>query len=375
MKSPRIGHNIFQRHYRVRSKKLAQIIFITDLIGNAIFTPKRKKQQSPKNILVIRLEHIGDIVLTSVFTRNLRKNYPKSKITILCRSNTYVVANMLSDVDQIITLNTPWSTRGEKLTSLNEIIIFLRKNYKKFDLAFDLAFDPRNIVLAKILSKFTIGFGVRGAGFLLNKEVKWSQKTKHIVSRQLDLLRSINLTTTEQNIKLELNNSKLQNFRKKHKLPKKYILVQISAGSKYREWNLNNWIKLINILVKNNKVVCAEQNTRIVEELKQKIKSKNLIFKNLNLEEYIYLIHDSEKVISVESSAIHIGSNFNKKVVDIHSGQTLPEEWGPYKNSKSTVITPHCGNKSYGLNNCNATSTNHCMNSIKSKEVLNAAIG
>ena len=371
MKNPKIGHNILWRHYRVRSRTLAYLIFITDILGIIINLLKHKKRMNTKNILVIRLEHIGDIVLTTTFIDNLRKNYPKSKITLLCRETTKTVAQMINGVDNIITLNTPWSSRDEQITSTRNILLFLKSNYKKFDLAFDLAFDPRNIILAKIMSKFSIGMGVRGAGFMLDKEVKWTSKTKHIVSRQLDLLRSIKLQVLEKNKKLSLNRNNLQKFRQTNKLPKRYTLVQISAGDKFREWPIKNWVKILNKLTKTQKVICCERDKTIVSKLKNSVKNKNLIFKELSLEEYIYLIHESERVISVESSAIHLASNFNKQVIDIHSRQTLAAEWGPYKNNKAKIIKPSHSEQPCRLNNCNHNLPEQCMSIITPKEVLN----
>lgn len=344
IKKEQIGWNIFGKYYKIRSVIISFILFFIDLFGNIFFVLKKRKLKfHPKNILVIRLEHIGDMVLTTTFIYNLKKNYPNSKITLLCRESTKEVAQMIKGVDEIITMNVPWSCREKNCLNYTSILKYLIKNHKKYDLSFDLFFDPRNIILARLLAKFSVGFGVRGFGFLLNKETKWKKITKHIVSRQLDMLRGLNLKVEEKNIPLDIKKQELKEFKtkilqKNNLQENKYTVIHISAGSKARELPLEKWIQYINNAPKNEIIVCSEKDQNKVSYLKSKTKNPNLIFLQLSLKEYIYLIYNSKKVISIESCAIHIASSFNKNVIDLHSAQTLSEEWGPYMNKKAKIL-------------------------------------
>ena len=44
---------------------------------------------SVENILVVRTDEIGDMILTSGFVRELRKNFPHARITLICAPLTY----------------------------------------------------------------------------------------------------------------------------------------------------------------------------------------------------------------------------------------------------------------------------------------------
>jgi len=346
-------------------KKYWLFLLLIDFIGYILFFWKKFKKipKNPQKILVIRLEHIGDMVLTSNFIYHLKKCYPKSEVTILCKNQTKLIAKMIKGVDEVLTLNVPWSAR-DKVINYKTLLKFCIRNFKKYDLGFDLFFDSRNIVLGNFLSKYLCGSGIRGFGFLLNHKIKWENKTKHIVSRQLDLLKSLNFKLIEKNISLNINSKKLILFKKKlnhyNLNNKKYSLIQMSAGSSARELPLTFWSKLINSN-KNKLFVCADIDLEKVKILKSKVKS-NVKFLQLNLEEYIYLIYLSTEVISVESSAIHIGSAFKKKVIDYHSGQTLAKEWGPYLNKNAKIYQDKsCKFYPCGFNICPFRYPSRCM--------------
>ncbi len=58
---------------------------------------------SPESILVIRLDGIGDLVLTTPFLRELRRNYPKSHITLIIRPETKNLFEFCPYCDEILT--------------------------------------------------------------------------------------------------------------------------------------------------------------------------------------------------------------------------------------------------------------------------------
>lgn len=111
------------------------------------------------------------MILTSSFIRNLEKNYPNSKITVLIRESVKLIAESINGIDCIEILNSPWFSRKDSSGWFNAVK-FLFKNYKKYDLAIDLHSDPRNIVLARCCGKYSLGYGTRGFGFLLSNEIK-----------------------------------------------------------------------------------------------------------------------------------------------------------------------------------------------------------
>jgi heptosyltransferase-3 len=94
-----------------------------------------------RNILVVKLDFIGDWVLTTPFLANLRRSAPRAKITALVLDRSYDLAAASRDVDRVISVSRAERDRvwfgGESVTALAGFL----KDYAGG--TFDLALVPR----------------------------------------------------------------------------------------------------------------------------------------------------------------------------------------------------------------------------------------
>ena len=58
----------------------------------------------PKNILIVRTDRIGDLVLTLPLAGLIKKHYPNSKISFLVRDYTKSIVNNHPFIDEVIVL-------------------------------------------------------------------------------------------------------------------------------------------------------------------------------------------------------------------------------------------------------------------------------
>ena len=63
-----------------------------------------------KRVLVVRLDEIGDVVMTTPFLRELRRNLPDAWITLVVKPQIYDLVELCPYVDEVLTYN--WSTNG-----------------------------------------------------------------------------------------------------------------------------------------------------------------------------------------------------------------------------------------------------------------------
>jgi ADP-heptose:LPS heptosyltransferase len=320
-----------------KTKKLYwSLLLLIDIIGNMLFFWKkfRKFPVDPKKILVIRLDHMGDMILTSSFFRNLKNAFPNANLEVLCRSSTKPIAEMIPFIDKINVLNVPWFSRNASV-SLVKMCKFISINKKEYDLVFELHSDLRNIILAFFLGKYSLGFGIRGFGFLLNKTVKWDQRLKHIVDRNHDLLKPIKINITNKKLSLKVDKQLVIKIKKL--IPKnnrKKVLINLGVGAKERDWGLENFKELTSLLLEktNYTIILVDSNTKKSKILLKNIKSKRLIdFSNkLNLKELVALTSIVDIVFGLESMNIHLATALGKKIIYVHSSVTYIQEWGPY---------------------------------------------
>ena len=71
-------------HYRFRRKRNIIPVAIIDLIGKGLFRPLRwvKPPRDIGSVLMIRLDHIGDVVCSTPVFREWKSNYPKTKLSM-----------------------------------------------------------------------------------------------------------------------------------------------------------------------------------------------------------------------------------------------------------------------------------------------------
>lgn len=355
------------------SKLFWPVLLLVDFIGYILFFWVKffKHPQSPKKILIIRLDHIGDMILTSSFIHNLRSIYPKSEITVLCRSNVAEVAKMIPEIGNIDVLNTPWFSRKDSCGWLNAAKYVFR-NFRKYDLAFEMHIDPLNILLAKLVSRYTVGYGVRGMGFLLNKMISYPRSNKdkkHIVEMNLDLLRALgnDISNKVSSSKLELNvsdkiftslnrkmnklglNNILNNIIRKNEPSDKTVSTAFSdlivifpfSARKNKDWN-GDWNKINSFLLKKFKgsTILYLSGPENYDLIASAVKCSSHIINaagSFSISETIALISESRLVISIDTFAVHAASAFNKKIVCMY-GPTLASEWGPYMNDNALAI-------------------------------------
>ena len=131
--------------------------------------PKKINKSDVKKILLIKLERIGDLVLSAPAIREIRKCFPKSHISIIVNPYTKDIVDGLPDVDEVLV----YDSDGSLMDKLR-FVKFLR--CCNFDLAIDLG--TRNFMVLPVWilylsgAKTTVGLNNYGRAFLYNIKVK-----------------------------------------------------------------------------------------------------------------------------------------------------------------------------------------------------------
>ena len=323
-------------NYQVNNK-YKPLLYLIDLIGNLFFFSKKFKKlkiEEVKNIAVIRLDHIGDSILTFPFFDNLRKEFPKAKITVITRPANKDILEYNKSIDEIITINPPWFSRSKKRYS--ELLRFARDNYKQFDLLFELHSDPRNILLASLISKFSVGYGIRGFGFLLNRVVEYVDEKKHMIQRNLDILEGIGMKTYFSYPSIKLQKEETEKAKKpliNNFINQKIVCVSVGAGRKDKYWLNEKWAKLCNILMRDYGATIIftgdAKEEKNIAEIKNKLNSNKYVdlCSKTNLKKLCAIIKNCKLVISPDSAPIHIAKALSISSIALFNKED-PLVWG-----------------------------------------------
>src|SRR6266699_1956116 len=135
----------------------------------------------PASILVIEYLNLGDLAIAVPFLRNLRRSFPRARISLLVQTGLESFLEGQEIVDEFIPVRVPWAqhfNRWRKYNpftrrwiSLVRTIQVLRS--RQFDWAFSGRMDVRDNFIRWVSgARRRIGYGIGGGGQFLTDRVE-----------------------------------------------------------------------------------------------------------------------------------------------------------------------------------------------------------
>lgn len=301
---------------------------------------KIKFSEKVERVLIIKPDHIGDTIISTICFEVLKENYPDVKIDIICGSwgkNTYIVNKYINDIYIIdhFFLNRDNKSFFKKLLLFFDmyiqVIFKLRK--VKYDLCIMLRAPIKGnlgSLLSFINSSYNIGFIGMGLDKLLNQKVKYNFNI-HEKENFLNLLRSIpyfKFQDKKYSYKVPfIEDSFLENYCEKNmKENKERIFINYEGGdikrilSKEKVIEIikkvsNNTNKIYLMTTKNNK----DKNFQILEQLKKiGINNIEVLPQVDNIFKLGYFLQKIDKVITVDTAITHLASVYVDDIIVLY---------------------------------------------------------
>lgn len=351
-------------------------LFLKTLLGYFVWvaegiSPKKEfNEREVKKILVIQLYGLGDYLMSSPAIREIKKLFPKAKLSVLTKGFVGSAVELNPFVDEVIA--------GKK--SFNELKNLLQE--KKFDLIICLNKSVESSLLAlNSGAPFRLGylkdFTVR-SNFKPFKEI-YSGKV-HWVDFYLNVAKALGAKNPSKEYVLEIGKKDLQKISlllKKKGTKKKDYLVMLSPavrqGAESKAWQNGKWTELANELIENRKakIVFSAFGSEVetVNEIKKGIKKKDRVIElnNLSLEEFTALIKRMDLLVSVDSGPMHIGFALKVPVIALF-GATNPRLLFQFNERNRLVFKPGRNAGIYWRGQL--PEGNEAMQRIQAKDVL-----
>ena len=161
---------------------------------------------SVRRILVIKLRHIGDVLLTVPALRAVRERFPDAHLTALVNAGTEAMLAGNPVLDEVIALDRPPGERP--WTRLAREWAFLRAlRARRFDLTIDLTSGDRAAFMAwwsgaKTRIAFEARAGMWGKRRLWTHTVPGPSFDRHTVLQNLELVEAFGMTTADRRVDL-----------------------------------------------------------------------------------------------------------------------------------------------------------------------------
>jgi heptosyltransferase-2 len=325
---------------------------------------------SPKNILIVRTDRIGDVVLSLPMAWLVKKKYPDCKVAYFIRNYTASLIDGNPFIDEVIIAD---EADGKILFGKNLIKI----KSKNFDTS--VVVNPTmKISLMMFLAgiKNRIGTGYRWYAFLFNKKVFEHRKhgEKHELEYNINLLKKIDVGIQDfsNEIKFhmqidEVSSAKINSIldEKGFESGNKIVIIHPGSGGSSVDLPKEKLIELTRMISNlNNVTIIITGSKSEFAECKEFEISKSVInlAGQLDLSLLKALINKADLFISNSTGPMHIAAALGVHVIGFFPKilSCSQKRWGPYTEKKSIFIpTIDCSNCT--RQQCEKL---NCMNSI-----------
>lgn len=304
---------------------------------------------SLRRILAIRLDNIGDVVMTGPALRALRQNYPAAEITLMANNSGSQAAPLLPWVDDVIPWRAVWQEIGQNapVDVEKEMKLVALLSERAFDAAFiftSFAQSPHPPAYACYLAGIPVRVGQSKefGGALLTHWVKPLPDSAHQVERSLHLLRSVGLPAPRGDLELVVRPEAKAGAQQVMaqaglSLNRPYIALAPGASAESRRYDEARFARAAQILAKQAGMpvvlLGSEREAGQFPFLEAAARDRSSGMVSLigltRLPEMAAVIECARVVIANNSGSMHIAAAFNRPMVILFAGTELIEQWAP----------------------------------------------
>ena len=270
-------------------------------------------------LLFIQLGRIGDMVLLTSAFKALKEKYPDSIIDVLAGRKNYQILKDNPKVNNIIIFNK----------SPFKLIQTISKISK---LKYDFYIDPKDhhstegrFIAGFVKSAKKIGFnGYKRKIFDISIPSDIENSGLHSITRIFNSLKPLSISIGETIPKPELftnsdSEEYVNSFLGENEIDK-FILINLSAGSKSRMLSVEKWTELLNKIINENRSVLsfAPAENEMAIELSKSFNNLNL-FQSRSINDVISLVKRAKLLITPNTSLVHIASAFDTPIIAFYN--------------------------------------------------------
>ena len=333
-----------------------------------------------KNILIIRLDRIGDVLLSTPVFKTVREAYPKSHISVMVRPYAEDVVLGNPYIDDLIVYDKDGAHKG----ALATLVFCQRLRARRFDCAIVLHPSNRSHIVPFLAGiPMRLGYD-RKLSFLLTKSVPHKKEfgLKHEIDYALDVVHYIGIEPTSHDLYMPIKESseaRIDELFKKHALAHGAVVVTLHPGASCpsKRWPPERFADVADKLAQKYGarivVIAGPKEKGFGDRVCELIKSKTVnVSGTTSVADVASILKRSRLLVSNDSGPVHIACAIGTPVVALfgRSDRGLsPVRWGP--SGKRSIIL----HKYIGCDVCRAHKCEkgfECLNAITVDEVLSA---
>lgn len=359
--------------YVFRRRRLRWAAAAADALGWLLLGWGRRARRAlhgldGKTLLVIRLDHIGDVLLASGVPKAVKEHYPGCRVVFLVSSWAKPLLEYNPFIDRLLVWDAPWFARSSRPSSgaLSSWGLLRALRDEKIDAGLSLRGDVREnawMFLAGVRQR--VGYGITGGGFLLTDSPRYPERA-HEAERAARLLAtwgirspvkpSLYLTPREE----EWAAAWLASRGAADGRP--LVGLQLYAGTPAKEWSALRRVHFLELAARELSgsrlviVGSAADRARLERELAEAgrpdlLRGSSILVAagELTLRQTAVLIRKMRLFFGPDSGPAHLASALGVRTHFLYSGTNDFESWKPLSDEavvwRTSVSCAPCGLK------------------------------
>jgi len=335
------------------------------------------KPDEVKKVILIRLDHIGDLVMTLPAIRAIRDLYPYAELTLLLGRWTQPLASAIPYVNKVLAFSPFWFDRNRKGLNLRELLKMVNAIRKeRYDIGIDFrGFLPHILMMYLGGVRYRVGYGVTGCGFLLDLMPNFREDVHESV-HSLDLVSALGKKGPEPPVPQIFfpTTGELQKdyLLRKYGLPESFVALNPFAGRYAKEWPLEKWDKLVELILENCNIPVVIFGPAERSEESQKLSANREGVINLTGKpeflEWAHLLGFAKVVVTNDSAPAHLAGAQGVPTIVIASGINPMHRFKPLGQSVRLILRSEL--QCYPCQRKQGCKGMKCLNLISPQEVL-----
>ena len=341
-----------------------------------------------RNVLCVRLDTIGDVLMTTPAIRAVRESRKHMRITLLTSSRGAEIARMIPEIDQVLAYDPPWMKTGHPLpnsTHEYETAELLRAG--NYDGAIIFTTYTQSPLPAAMLCHLAdiprrLAHCRENPYQLLTDwapETEPEREVRHEVQRQLDLVGVAGYQTNRRTLSLALPDAARATARQALSSAgidqqRPWVVIHAGASAESRRYPWTGFAKAARQLVTGPgwQVVLTGDASEVdlVERIRSEMRAPSVSLAGyLRLAELAGVIAEAPLLISNNTGPVHIAAAVGTPVVVLYA-LTNPQHrpWGV----PSRVLSHDVRCKNCYKSVC-PEGHNHCLTLIPPEAIVHAA--
>jgi heptosyltransferase-2 len=326
-----------------------------------------------KNILVIDLSLIGDVLMVTPAVHSLRERYPSARITFMGVPKVLPILKGNSDVSALL----PYDKKGKEKGAIGLFRFLAKVRGNHFDAAFIFHRSFGSALIARLMRiPVRVGYSSEGRGLLLTHKYPLPSRRNHLIDEHLALLHAYGIDASSRSLRLEVDDEAAKQFWSTHlsEVPGDLPKVALVAGAQWvtKQWRPEYANEFLNLFDAGTLAFILVGGPEEVPYARRLSCARNPMFNMVGcttLEELTYILSRVDLVVSPDSGPMHIAGALKRKVIALF-GPTDPQRCGllegDFVNFQANVNCMKCYK-----HECNQIP--FCMDEIKPEMVYLAA--